>query len=234
MPATVPRVLVVDDDPRLIAGLKIVLRSAGYNVAAAHTIRDAAAILAADLPDVLVLDLVLPDGDGVAVCKEVRRSSMLPILIVSAVGDEREKTRALDAGADDYLPKPFRGDELVARLRTILRPVGAAEGSSTLEIGDLVIDLARRSVTVLGAEVQLTPAEFALVRTLALRHGGLVTDRQLLRALRGPEGVQETHHLRSCVAQLRTKLERDPSRPRYLVTDSGAGYRLCDPREALA
>jgi two-component system KDP operon response regulator KdpE len=234
MAATAPRVLVVDDDPRLVRGLKIILRSAGYQVETADTIQAAAPMLAAHPPDVLVLDLVLPDGDGVEVCREVRRSSTLPILIVSAIGDEREKTRALDAGADDYLPKPFRGDELLARLRTILRPFGDREDSSMFEIGELVIDLARRRVTVAGSEVQLAPAEFELVRVLALRHGGLVTDRQLLRAVWGPESVHGTHHLRSNIARVRTKLESDPSRPRYLVTESGVGYRLRDPREALA
>ena len=164
MAATVPRVLVVDDEPRLVCGPKIILRSAGYDVETAHTILDAAPILAADPPDVLVLDLVPPDGDGVEVWEEVRRSSTLPILIMSAVGDEREKTRALDPGADDYLPKPFCGEELLARLRTILRRLGEGEGSSTVEIGELVIDLARRRVTFAGAEVQLAPAEFELVR----------------------------------------------------------------------
>lgn len=234
MAATVPRALVVDDDPTLVGGLKIILRSAGYDVLTAHTIRDAIGILAADPPDVLVLDLVLPDGDGVDVCKEVRRSSALPILIISAVGDVREQTRALAAGADDYLPKPFRGEELVARLRAILRRFDDGAHRWALEIGELVIDLARRRVTVAGADVQLAPTEFELVRALAIRHGGLVTDSQLLRTLWGPEHAQETHHLRSCVAQVRSKLESDPSRPRYLVTESGVGYRLRDPSEALA
>jgi two-component system KDP operon response regulator KdpE len=234
MAATVPRVLVVDDDPRLVCGLKIILRGAGYVVETAHTIVDAVPILAARAPDVLVLDLVLPDGDGVEVCKEIRLSSELPILVISAVGDEREKLRALDAGADDYLPKPFAGEELLARLRGILRRRGDGGAGSTLEIGELVIDLARRRVTVAGAEVRLAPAEFALVRVLAQRPGCLVTDRQLLRAVWGPEYLQETHHLRSCMARLRTKLERDPSRSRYFVTEWGVGYRLRDPREALA
>jgi two-component system KDP operon response regulator KdpE len=234
MAATAPRVLVLDDDPRLVCGLKIILRSAGYDVVAAHTILDAAPILAADPPDVLVLDLGLPDGDGVEVCREVRRSGALPVLVISAVGDERERARALGAGADDYLPKPFSGEELLARLRSILRRLGDGPGSSTLEVGELVIDLARRRVTVAGTEVRLAPSEFELVSALARRHGGLVTDGQLLRAVWGPEFVQETHRLRTCVARVRTKLERDPSRPRYLVTESGVGYRLCDQREALA
>lgn len=233
MAAAVPRVLVVDDEPTLVFGLKIILQSAGYHVETAHTILAAAPILAADPPDVLVLDLALPDGDGAELCEEVRRSSTLPILIMSAAGDEREKVRALDAGADDFLPKPFDGVELLARLRTMLRRLGERAGSSTLEIGELVIDPARRRVSFAGAEVQLARAEFELVHVLAKRHGGLVTDRQLLRAVWGPEYVQETHQLRSCVARVRTKLESDPSRPRYLVTESGVGYRLCEPCGAL-
>jgi two-component system KDP operon response regulator KdpE len=233
MAATALRVLVVDDEPQLVCALKIMLRGAGYVVETAQTIRDAVRILAARAPDGLVLDLVLPDGDGVEVCKEVRRSSKLPILIISAVGDERERLRALDAGADDYLPKPFFGEELLARLRKILRPWGDGN-SSRIEIGELVIDLADRRVSLAGAEVQLAPAEFELVRVLAQRHGRLLTDRQLLRAVWGPEYVQETHYLRSYIAQVRAKLEMDPSRPRYLLAEAGVGYRLCDHGEALA
>lgn len=234
MAAIAPRVLVVDDEPQLVRTLKIMLRGAGYVVETAQTILDAVPILAARAPDVLVLDLVLPDGDGVEVCKEVRRSSKLPILIISAVGDERERLRALDAGADDYLPKPFFGEELLARLRKILRRWGDGDGSSRFEIGELVIDLAVGRVSFAGAEVQLAPAEFEVVRVLAQRHGRVVTDRQLLRAVWGPDYVQETHYLRSCIAQVRAKLERDPSRPRYLLAEAGIGYRLCDPGEAPA
>jgi two-component system KDP operon response regulator KdpE len=232
--STAPRILVVDDEPQLIYGLKILLRSAGYTAETAQTIVDAVTILRADPPDGLVLDLVLPDGDGVEVCEEVRRSSTLPILIISAVGDEREKTRALDAGADDYLRKPFRGDELLARLRNILRPAGDGGNGPRLQIGDLVVDFSESRVTLAGADVQLAPTEFDLVRALALRHGRVVTDRQLLRAVWGPEHVRETHYLRSAVAQVRSKLEADPSRPRYFLTEPGVGYRLCDAREALA
>jgi two-component system KDP operon response regulator KdpE len=231
--STAPRILVIDDEPQLVYGLKILLRSAGYNAETAQTIADAVTILRADPPDGLVLDLVLPDGDGVEVCEEVRLSSTLPILIISAVGDQRAKTRALDAGADDYLPKPFRGDELLARLRNILRPAGDGGNDPRLQIGELVVDFSECRVMVAGAEVQLAPAEFELIRALALRRGRVVTERQLLRAVWGPENVQETHYLRSSVAQVRTKLEADPSRPRYFLTEPGVGYRLCDAREAL-
>ena len=143
MTAIAPRVLIVDDEPQLVRGLKIMLRTAGYVVETARTALDMLAILAAHPPDVLVLDFVLPDGQGVEVCKQVRRCSKLPILIMSAIGEEREKVRALDAGADDYLAKPFRGEELLARLRGVLQRSVAGSGSSTLEIGELVIDLAR-------------------------------------------------------------------------------------------
>ena len=234
MTAIAPRVLIVDDEPQLVRGLKIMLRTAGYVVETARTALDMLAILAEHPPDVLVLDFVLPDGQGVEVCKQVRRCSKLPILIMSAVGEEREKVRALDAGADDYLAKPFRGEELLARLRGVLQPSVAGSGTSTLEIGELVIDLARRRVIRAGAVVLLAPTEFEIVRVLAQHHGRLVTDGQLLRAAWGPEYLKQTHHLRVRVAQIRTKLERDPSHPEYLITEPGIGYRFCDPHEAVA
>jgi two-component system KDP operon response regulator KdpE len=224
-----PRVLVVDDEPQIVRGLKIVLRSAGYAVEAAETKAEALAVLALRPPDALVLDLVLPDGQGVEVCEEVRRWSRLPILVLSAVGDEREKVRALDAGADDYVTKPFGTDELLARLRAVMRRSVEAGGSPRLELGRLVVDLADRSVLRDGEAVHLTPIEFELVRVLAQHHGRLVTHRQLLQEVWGPEYGTETHYLRVHVAHIRAKLEPDPSRPQYLVTEPGVGYRLRDP-----
>jgi two-component system KDP operon response regulator KdpE len=224
-----PRVLVVDDEPQIVRGLKIVLRSAGYAVEAAETKEGALAAVALKPPDAMVLDLVLPDGGGVEVCQEVRRWSRLPILVLSAVGDEREKVRALDAGADDYVTKPFGTDELLARLRAILRRSAEAGGSPRCELGELVIDLADRRITRAGDEVHLTPIEFDLVRALAQHHGRLVTHRQLLQEVWGPEYGEETHYLRVHVAHIRAKLEPDPSRPRYLITEPGVGYRLRDP-----
>jgi two-component system KDP operon response regulator KdpE len=224
-----PRVLVVDDEPQIVRGLKIILRSAGYSVEAAETKADALALLASRPPDALVLDLVLPDGEGVEVCREVRRWSRLPILVLSAVGDEREKVRALDAGADDYVTKPFGTDELLARLRAVLRRSVQDGGSSQVEIGELVIDLADRRVTRGGTEVHLTPIEFELVRALAQHQGRLVTHRQLLQEVWGPGYGEETHYLRVHVAHIRAKLESDPSRPRYVITEPGVGYRLRDP-----
>jgi two-component system KDP operon response regulator KdpE len=223
-----PRVLVVDDEPQIVRGLKIILRDAGYAVEAAETKEQALAALAARPPDALVLDLVLPDGQGVEVCEEVRRWSRLPILVLSAVGDEREKVRALDAGADDYVTKPFGTDELLARLRAVLRRSVETGGGPEIRIGELLIDLAARRVTRGGEEVHLTPIEFDLVRVLAQHRGRLVTHRHLLREVWGPEYTTETHYLRVHVAHIRSKLERDPSRPEYVITEPGVGYRLRD------
>ena len=224
-----PRVLVVDDEPQIVRGLKIILRGAGYAVEAAETKADALAALAARPPDALVLDLVLPDGQGVDVCREVRTWSRLPIVVLSAVGDEREKVRALDAGADDYITKPFGTDELLARLRAVLRRSGDGGGSPVIEVGELVIDLTDRSVSRGGEPIHLTRIEFELLRVLAQHHGRLVTHRQLLQEVWGPEYGDETHYLRVHVAHIRSKLEPDPSRPTYVITEPGVGYRLRDP-----
>ncbi len=228
MSATSPRVLVVDDEPQIVRGLKIILREAGYTVESAETKAQALALLGSRPPDALVLDLVLPDGEGVEVCREVRRFSGLPILVLSAVGDEREKVRALDAGADDYVTKPFGSDELLARLRAVMRRSADPGAGSELTVGELVIDVLDRRVLRAGEEVHLTPIEFDLVRVLAQHQGRLVTHRQLLQEVWGPEYGQETHYLRVHVAHIRAKLEPDPSRPRYLVTEPGVGYRLRD------
>ncbi len=223
-----PRVLVVDDEPQIVRGLKIILRNDGYAVESAETKAQALALLSSRPPDALVLDLVLPDGQGVEVCREVRRWSRLPILVLSAVGDEREKVRALDAGADDYVTKPFGADELLARLRAVLRRSADPAAGSELTVGELVIDVLDRRVVRAGVEVHLTPIEFDLVRVLAQYRGRLVTHRQLLHEVWGPEYGQETHYLRVHVAHIRAKLELDPSRPQYLITEPGVGYRLRD------
>ena len=176
-----------------------------------------------------MLDLVLPDGSGVEVCREVREWSSLPILVLSAVGDEREKVRALDAGADDYVTKPFGNEELLARLRAVLRRAGEDPAEPAIEVGDLVVDVADHRVLRDGEEIHLTPIEFDLLRVLALNRGRLVTQRQLLRDVWGPAYETETHYLRVHVAHIRAKIEPDPARPRYLVTDPGVGYRLREP-----
>jgi two-component system KDP operon response regulator KdpE len=223
-----PRILVVDDEPQIVRGLKIILRDAGYAVEAAETKEQALAMLGSRPPDALVLDLVLPDGSGFEVCQEVRRFSSLPILVLSAVGDEREKVRALDAGADDYVTKPFGTDELLARLRAVMRRSADPGAGAELKIGRLVIDVLDRRVLRSGEEVHLTPIEFDLIRVLAQHRGRLVTHRQLLQEVWGPEYGDETHYLRVHVAHIRAKLELDPSRPEYLITEPGVGYRLRD------
>jgi two-component system, OmpR family, KDP operon response regulator KdpE len=228
MSTNATRVLVVDDEPEIVRGLRIVLRDAGYSVEAASTKAEALASVATRPPEALVLDLVLPDGDGVSVCKDIRSWSRLPILVLSAVGDEREKVRALDAGADDYVTKPFGTEELLARLRAILRRSPDFGQSSRLEVGELTIDLDDRRVESADGEVHLTPIEFDLLRILARHPGRLVTHRQLLQEVWGPQYVEESHYLRVHIAHIRAKIEPDPSRPRYLITEPGVGYRLRD------
>ena len=222
------RVLVVDDEPQIVRALKVILRGAGYTTEAAESKQEALDAVSVRPPDAMVLDLVLPDGSGVDVCAEVRRWSSLPIIVLSAVGDEREKVRALDAGADDYITKPFGTDELLARIRAVLRRAAEDGGEPEIAIGSLIIDLGARTVTSEGADVHLTPIEFDLLRQLAIHRGKLVTHRQLLREVWGPAYETETHYLRVHVAHIRSKIEPEPSRPRYVITEPGIGYRLRD------
>jgi len=229
MTANGARVLVVDDEPQIVRGLRVVLRDAGYVVEAADSKQNALDAVAARTPDAIVLDLVLPDGSGVEVCMELRTWTDLPILVLSAVGDEREKVRALDAGADDYITKPFGTDELLARLRAVMRRVGDDGDESTATLGPLTIDLAARRVTHDSTEVHLTPIEFGLLRVLARHQGKLVTQRQLLREVWGRGYESETHYLRVHIAHIRSKIEPEPSQPSYLITEPGVGYRLRGP-----
>jgi two-component system KDP operon response regulator KdpE len=221
-------VLVVDDEPQILRALETTLRGAGYQVDAAATAQQALARAAARPPDAVVLDLVLPDGSGTDVCRELRAWSSAPILILSVVGDEREKVAALDAGADDYVTKPFGMDELLARLRAALRRT-VPTGDPVLRIGELVVDLAKRSVTVAGRPAQLTPTEFELLALFARNEGKLLTHPTILREVWGPAYGRESHYLHVYVSQLRRKIEPDPARPRYLLTEPGAGYRLVAP-----
>jgi two-component system, OmpR family, KDP operon response regulator KdpE len=219
-------VLVVDDEPQIVRGLRVVLRAAGFSVQSAETKAEALDAVSVRPPDAMILDLVLPDGSGVEVCEDVRRWSPLPIIVLSAVGDEREKVRALNAGADDYVTKPFGSEELVARVRAVLRRSVDATAEPVIHAGPLAIDLAARRVTREGEEVHLTPIEFDLLRVLATHQGRLVTHRKLLQEVWGPQYGTETHYLRVHVAHIRAKVERDPSRPELVLTEPGVGYRL--------
>jgi two-component system, OmpR family, KDP operon response regulator KdpE len=229
MSRTGEHVLVVDDEPQILRALGVILRNAGYDVATAATKSEALDAVSVRPPDAMVLDLVLPDGSGVEVTTEVRSWSNLPIIVLSAVGDEREKVRALDVGADDYITKPFGTEELLARLRAVMRRAGDEREDPVVTVGDLAIDLADRRVSRGGREVHLTPIEFDILRELAQHVGKLVTQRQLLQTVWGPGYDLETHYLRVHVAHIRAKIEPDPSHPTYLITEPGVGYRLRDP-----
>ncbi len=222
------RVLVVDDEPQILRALGTMLRGAGYTVDTAATAETALAAAAAQPPDAVILDLVLPDGSGTDVCRELRTWTDAPVIVLSAVGEEREKIAALDAGADDYVTKPFSVDELLARLRAVLRRLAPQEGP-VLAVGELQIDVPKRLVTREGERVKLTPHEFDLLRVLAQNRGKLLTHRMLLREVWGPAYGDEAHYLHVYVSHLRAKIERDPSRPEVLLTEPGAGYRLVDP-----
>jgi two-component system, OmpR family, KDP operon response regulator KdpE len=222
------RVLVVDDERAIQRALKATLEAAGYHVDVVGTCADALAQVALKPPDLVLLDLLLPDGTGDDVAREIRTWSNVPILLVSAVGDEREKVKALDAGADDYVTKPFGIDELLARLRAALRRADA-HAEPIVEVGDLRIDLEKRAVSVGGESVQLTPHEFALLRVLARNPGKLLTHTMLLREVWGRGYGDESHYLHVYISQLRRKLEHDPARPRFILTEPGAGYRLAAP-----
>jgi two-component system, OmpR family, KDP operon response regulator KdpE len=219
------RILVVDDEPQILRAVGTSLRGAGYDVETAATAEAALAQAAARPPDAVILDLVLPDRSGTDVCRELRRWSAVPIVVLSAVEEEDEKVAALDAGADDYVTKPFGVEELLARVRAALRR-GTPSRDAVIDLGGLVVDLEKRSVTRDGELLQLTPTEFELLALLARNEGKLLTHPAILRAVWGPSYGAESHYLHVYVSQLRRKIERDPSRPRYLLTEPGAGYRL--------
>jgi two-component system KDP operon response regulator KdpE len=222
------RILVVDDEPQIVRALQMKLRSEGYEVDTAGTAAEALAAAAARPPQAIILDVLLPDGHGTEVCRELRHWIAAPILVLSAVGDENEKIAALDAGADDYVTKPFSVDELLARLRAALRRTSPSR-EAVLEVGALRIDLERRLVTMDGKPVSLTPTEYDLLRLLAQNEGKLLTHPAILREVWGPAYREESNYLHVYVSQLRRKLEPDPARPRYLLTVASVGYRLVDP-----
>jgi len=222
------RILVVDDEQQILRALRTSLRGAGYEVETAATAESALTTAAMRPPDAIILDLVLPDGSGTDVARELRTWSSAPVIVLSAVGDEHEKIAALDAGADDYVTKPVGIDELLARLRAVLRRARPA-GEPLISVGELEVDVQAHEVRVGGKPVHLTPHEFDLLRYLARNEGKLLTHRMILQEVWGPGYGDATNILHVNVSQLRRKLEPDPSRPRYLLTEPGVGYRLVDP-----
>jgi len=220
------RILVVDDEVQLRRALRRSLEGYGYEVREAEDGKGGLAAFAAFKPDVVLLDLMLPDTSGVEVCGEIRRDHETPIIVLSVVGDEKTKVEALDRGADDYLTKPFGTDELLARIRAALRRQGAPRALTTIDSGDLHIDFERRFVTLAGDEVHLTPTEYSLLRYLTTNSGKVLTHPMILRQVWGPEYVEDSHVLRTYVNQLRAKLKDSPARPRYIRTEAGIGYRF--------
>ena len=219
-------VLVVDDEPALLRTVSANLGRRGFRVEIART-GESAIAQAEDHPDLIVLDLGLPDTDGLDVIRRVRARYATPIIVLSARDSEREKVQALEIGADDYLTKPFGVDELVARVRVALRHSARIGGSEPVfHTGALTVDLERRRVTVDGEEIRLSPTEYAVLVALVGNADRVVTDAQLLRQVWGPEYGDEDHYLHVYVARLRKKIERDPQKPRYLITEPGVGYRL--------
>ena len=232
-PARYPRVLVVDDEPQIVRALKVLLREAGFEAVPAETVSEALDLAAVRPPEAAIVDLVLPDGDGIELTRSLRAWSAMPILVLSAVGEEEQKVRALEAGADDYITKPFGARELIARLNAALRRAARGEDEPRIEADGLEIDLAARVVRRDGQPVHLTPIEFDLLRTLARNRGRLMTHRKLLAEVWGAEYVDDVQTLRTHIARLRAKIE--PEGPvgaagghRLIVTDPGVGYRFAE------
>ena len=220
------RILVCDDDPQILRALRLVLRGAGYEVLTSATGEEALDRAAVAGPHAAIIDLMLPDLPGIEVCKELRSWSEMPIIVLSAVTDEKSKIEALQNGADDYVTKPFAPGELVARVQAVLRRAGRSVAEPRIEADGLVVDLAAHTVTLDGEEVRLTPIEFALLRALATNRGLLMTHRKLLTEVWGPEYDDATSLLRTHIANLRRKLQGSGERPRFIRTDAGIGYRF--------
>jgi len=222
----VTRVLVIDDEPSILRALRINLTARNYEVSTASDGTSGLAAVSRERPDAVILDLGLPDMDGTEVIHGVRGWSSTPIIVLSVWGAEHQKVAALDAGADDYVTKPFGMDELLARLRAAVRRASPAPDEPVVSTGDFTVDLAAKRVTRDGADVRLTPTEWQLLEILVRNRGRLITQRQLLQDVWGPSYGSESNYLRVYLAQLRRKLEPEPSRPRYLLTEPGMGYRF--------
>ena len=224
-----PKVLVVDDEPNILSTLAPLLRTQGYEVSTAMSGHAAIETVEREKPDLIVLDLGLPDIDGVDVCRTVRETMNVPIVVLSARGAEGDKVRALDLGADDYVTKPFGSEELLARVRAALRRSDTpAPASEPLVCGGLVIDRERFRVVREGEEVRLTPKEFELLSFLAQHRGRVLTHRTILKAIWGPNAVDQPEHLRVLIGSLRRKIEPSPSSPHYILTEPWVGYRFAD------
>ena len=223
------RILIVDDEPNIVATVSPLLRARGYDVLSAMSGRAGLEAVDRDKPDLVVLDLGLPDVDGIDVCRQMRQASNVPIVVLSARGAEGDKVAALDAGADDYVTKPFGPEELLARIRAALRRADSpAATSGPIVRGGLVIDRDRFRVLRDGEEVRLTPKEFELLTYLAQHPGRVLTHRAILKAIWGPHATDQPEHLRVLVGSLRKKIEPDPSSPRYILTEPWVGYRFAD------
>ncbi len=218
-------ILVCDDEPQILRALKVILREAGFETTGAETAGEALDAAAVSHPDAAIIDLILPDGDGVEVCRQLRSWSEMPILVLSAVGEEEQKVRALEAGADDYVTKPFGPRELVARLRAAMRRAPGADEDLSVEVDGLRVDLVAQSVSRNGERIHLTPTEFGLLRTLIRNRGRLMTHRALLTEVWGPAYGEDTATLRTHVANLRRKVEPAVGE-RLIRTDPGVGYRF--------
>ena len=226
MAAPAPVVLLIEDEMQMRRFLRATLQSHEYQLVEATTARDGLAQAAGRNPDVILLDLGLPDGDGIDLTRRIREWSKVPIIVLSARGREEDKVAALDAGADDYLTKPFGVGELLARLRVALRHGAQPASEPVFVLAGLRVDFERRRVFIDDSEVHLTPTEYKLLGTLVRHAGKVLTHRQLLKEVWGPNAVEHTHYLRVYMTQLRHKIEQDAARPRYLLTEPGVGYRL--------
>ena len=220
------RVLICDDELHILRALKVVLREAGFDPVATANVQEALDAASIRPPDAAIIDLMLPDGHGVDIVRALREWSEMPIIVLSALGEEDEKVRALEAGADDYVTKPFGARELVARLNASLRRSSGNTEEPTIALDGLEVDLAARAVRRDGESIHLSPIEFDLLRVLARNRGRLLTHRQLLTQVWGPEYAEDTQVLRTTIGRLRGKIEREASKPRYIYTDPGIGYRL--------